>query len=375
VSIQEERELRERLGGLLDAVTPRQAPVIAAVQRGKGIRMRRRIAVATGLAVLVGGAVLTPVVLHAVDAAPPPATSRIPHYSETVDHLPRQARHGVIGSGTEDGHRWQVSLSGQGSNLAAESNGAITMGIGTGIAGGGEPGIDSESGGNSVVLMVGGVSAAVTDLRIILVGGKALDLTPVRYGGHSWVGLELPAHVYPLRGEAFAGSRELSYSVATPVGAGSPGLEDWWTPGQTGPARFTRLLGSGFIDGRAWSVTARIGPWGYCYQGLAGGICGSWLLPRQSSFPRATVLELTCGSLGGDGAGGPSDGLAAVGAGAREAEVRMSSGGTERFPVVNVAGTQMFAFAFPKGQHVTGITVFGASGQVMATAAGRSLTC
>jgi hypothetical protein len=156
-------------------------------------------------------------VLHAVDAAPPPATSRIPHYSETVDHLPRQARHGVIGSGTEDGHRWQVSLSGQGSNLAAESNGAITMGIGTGIAGGGEPGIDSESGGNSVVLMVGGVSAAVTDLRIILVGGKALDLTPVRYGGHSWVGLELPAHVYPLRGEAFAGSRELSYSVATPV--------------------------------------------------------------------------------------------------------------------------------------------------------------
>jgi hypothetical protein len=87
------------------------------------------------------------------------------------------------------------------------------------------------------------------------------------------------------------------------------------------------------------------------------------------------VLELTCGSLGGDGAGGPSDGLAAVGAGAREAEVRMSSGGTERFPVVNVAGTQMFAFAFPKGQHVTGITVFGASGQVVATAAGRSLTC
>jgi hypothetical protein len=367
VSIQEERELRERLGGLLDEVKPRPAPVIAAVRQGRGIRVRRRIAVGAGLVVLACGAVLTPVVLHAVDAAPGPVPPSVPHYSVTVNHLPAQARHGVIGSGTEDGHRWQVSLSGNGNNLAARSNGAAVMIIGTTVEGaGGQPGVDSESGGNSEGLMVAGVGPAVTDLRIVLVGGTVLDLTPVRYDGYSWVALELPAHVYPVRGEAYAGSRELSYSIAGPFGFG---LDNWWLPGQTGPARFTGLIGSGVTDGQSWSETARIGPWGYCFQGSAGDTCVGGLNPSQFVLHSA-VSQLTCGQ--GDA---PSYGVAAVRKDAREVELSLSGGDTERFPAVNVDGTQMVAFAFPKHQQVTGITVLNASGQIVATAAGRSLTC
>ncbi len=371
MSIQEERELRERLGGLLDEVTPRPAPVIAAVRQGGGIRMRRRIAVGAGLLVLAGGAILTPVVLHAVDTAPVPMAPSIPHYSVTVNHLPAQARHGVIGSGTEDGHRWQVSLYGKGSDPTATSTGATMMGIGPGVGRGGQPTFDGGFAGDSVGRMVAAVSPAVTDLRIILVGGKTLDLTPVRYGGYSWVALELPAHVYPVRGETYAGSRELSYSIATPLGSG---LDNWWRPGQTGPARFTRLIGSGVIDGQSWSETARIGPWGYCFQGSAGDVCEHGLHPLQF-VSRDAVSELTCGQAGGAGPGGPSDGIAAVGKDAREVELSLSGGGTERFPAVDVDGTQMVAFDFPNHQQVTGITVLGARGQVVATAAGRALTC
>jgi hypothetical protein len=371
VSIQEERELRERLGGLLDEVKPRQAPVIAAVRQGRGIRLRRRIGVGAGLAVLACGAALTPAVLHAVSSAPPPEAPGIPHYSVTVNHLPGQARHGVIGSGTEDGHRWQVSLSGRGTNLTAIGTGVTLLGIGPGAGRGDQPVFDGGFGGSSVGQMALGVSPAVTDVRIILVGGKVLDLTPVRYGGYSWVGLELPAHVHPVRAEAFAGSRELSYSIPAPLGFG---LDNWWLPGQEGPARFTRLIGSGTIDGQSWSETARIGPWGYCYQGSTGEVCEDGLHPSPS-ISRGALSELTCGPIGDAGDAGPSGGIAAVGLDAREVELHLSGGGTERFPVVNVAGTQMFAFVYPKRQQVTGMTAFGARGQIVATATGSSLTC
>jgi len=369
VSIQEERELRERLGGLLDEVKPRQAPVIAAVRQGRGIRMRRRIAVGSGLAVLACGAALTPALLHAVDTAPSPEAPRIPHYSVTVNHLHGRARHGVIGSGTQDGHRWHVSLSGTGRNLTATGTGMTLMGIGPGVGRGGQPIFDGGFSGSSVGQMALGVSPAVTDLRIILVGGKVLNLTPVRYGGYSWVGLELPAHVHPVRGEALAGNRELSYSVPAPPGFG---LDNWWLPSETGPARFTRVIGSGVIDGQSWSMTARIGPWGYCYQGSAGGVCESGLHPSQFISPGA-LSELTCGPV--SGADGPTGGIAVVVSDARQVELSLSGGGTERFPAVNVDGTQMFAFVFPKGQQVTGATALSAGGQVVATATGRSLTC
>jgi hypothetical protein len=369
VSIQEERELRERLGGLLDEVRPRQAPVIAAVRQGRWIRMRRRIAVGAGLAVLACGAALTPALLHAVSSVPPSAP-RVPHYSETVSHLPRQARHGVIGSGTEDGHRWQVTLSGTGSSLGASGTDSAQLGMGT--TGGDSPNAGSTFGGSTPGFMVTQVSTSATDMRIFLPGGKTVDLFPVRYAGQNWVALELPGRVFPVRAETFAGSRELNYSIATPI---NPALANWWLPGQTAPAKFTGLIGSGVVDGQSWSVTAMIGPWGYCYQGLAGGVCASGLHPPQFTVPRDSVSELTCGPVRGYGNSGPSDGIAVAGSGAREAELSLSGGGTERFPVVNVAGTQMFAFAFPERQHVTRITVFGASGQVVATAAGSSLTC
>jgi hypothetical protein len=71
VSIQDERELAERLSGLLDTVEPRSAPLDETVRRGRGIRLRRRITAAVSLAVIAAGAVLIPAVLHSRAAAPP----------------------------------------------------------------------------------------------------------------------------------------------------------------------------------------------------------------------------------------------------------------------------------------------------------------
>ena len=83
MSIQDERELRGRLGALLDGVAPGQAPVSQAVRRGRGIRVRRWIGAAAGLAVIVAGAAVVPVLLQAHTATPAAPL----HYKVTVTKL------------------------------------------------------------------------------------------------------------------------------------------------------------------------------------------------------------------------------------------------------------------------------------------------
>ena len=80
MSIQDERELRERLGGLLCGIEPSSAPVAGTMRRGKGIRMRRWISAAAGLAVIAAGAVVLPGLLHSHPAGPVAPL----HYKVTV---------------------------------------------------------------------------------------------------------------------------------------------------------------------------------------------------------------------------------------------------------------------------------------------------
>src|ERR1700752_5334404 len=100
MSVQDERELRARLGTLLDGIEPRPAPVTRVVRLGKGIRMRRWISVAAGLAVIVAGAALIPGFLQAHRVAP---IAKL-HYKVTVTALGPNAKHGVIAAGVTDGH-------------------------------------------------------------------------------------------------------------------------------------------------------------------------------------------------------------------------------------------------------------------------------
>lgn len=64
MSIADERDLSERLSGVLDVITPPEAPVSAAVRKGKIIQARRSLVIVAGLAVVAGLGVSTPALLH-----------------------------------------------------------------------------------------------------------------------------------------------------------------------------------------------------------------------------------------------------------------------------------------------------------------------
>jgi len=80
VSIDDERGLYERLDLAVGTLTPREAPVDRAMRRGRGMRWRRRAAVAAGLAAVVAaGVVAVPSLRHTVTERPAEA-----RYTATV---------------------------------------------------------------------------------------------------------------------------------------------------------------------------------------------------------------------------------------------------------------------------------------------------
>jgi hypothetical protein len=64
MSIVDERDLRQQLGGALDAITPPEAPVRAAARKGKLIQAGRSLGIVAGLAVVAGLGVGTPCLLN-----------------------------------------------------------------------------------------------------------------------------------------------------------------------------------------------------------------------------------------------------------------------------------------------------------------------
>jgi hypothetical protein len=110
VSIQDERDLRAQLAGLLDGVQLRPAPVAGTIQRGRRIRVRRRISAAAGLVVVAALAAVLPGVLTGrPHSAGPLAPQR---YSVNVDVLGPISHGGVIAQGVTDGKEWKVIASG-----------------------------------------------------------------------------------------------------------------------------------------------------------------------------------------------------------------------------------------------------------------------
>jgi hypothetical protein len=91
MSVVDERELSQRLSGVLDAITPSPAPVGAALRDGKIIRVRRNITITAGLAVAAGFVVAMPALLH--QPGHPGATPVRP--TVTVRQLCPGARHSV----------------------------------------------------------------------------------------------------------------------------------------------------------------------------------------------------------------------------------------------------------------------------------------
>ena len=135
-----------------------------------------------------------------------------------------------------------------------------------------------------VQVQYGAVRADVTYVAVRLGNGTALVLHPVAVYGVRAVAFAVPVGAGVV--DATAYSRHGEIAAATPFNApsGVAAFGVWLTPGQYGLARASGRIGSGTVNGRAWSVTAYLGPWGICYQVPATGLTWAYCPPATSDL-------------------------------------------------------------------------------------------
>jgi hypothetical protein len=369
MSIQEDQELRERLDALLGGLEPRPAPVALAMRQGTGIRLRRWGAVVAGLAFVASGAAVLPTVLHTRLSASP-ARGQV-RYSVTVHEPGKDAHAGLIAYGTENGISWQVVISGgqvtesQGSNETSFSLGSVSPTTSAPVAV-----LDAGVPGGSTTL-AGPVVSNVTRVAITLPGGRVLVLTPVSYLGQRFVAIVIPTGVPIVRAVAYDGNRELAYSVPYDQVV----LADWWRPGRSGPARFTKKIVSGILDGQPWRYVAQFGPWGYCYASASGSECLQGTKPTGTSGPSATVAMIACGAIGNGRVGNPLSVLASVPGDVRLVALQFSGGSTDDVPAVDIKGVRMIGYVIPDRQRVVRARTYNAAGRMVQSTAGVGLSC
>jgi hypothetical protein len=370
MSVQDEHELRARLSTLLDNIEPRPAPVTRVVRRGKGIRMRRWISVAAGLAVVIAGAALIPGLLQTHRVVPMEQL----HYKVTVTRLNSSAQHGVIGAGVTNGHRWHVTMSGPPANPTAIPTGFAMMATSTSPPSVSWPASLQEetNGSRSGAVIYGIVSGGVTQLDIVLPDGERLKLTPVIWGGHRWVAVVLPPDLRIARAVAYAGARELAYSVPF----GTIELTTWWRPGQVPPRRVTKLIGAGSTNGISWRDMAKIGPWGYCYTFRNGSDCIDSTANPQLVPAGHVIAPMTCGPLGNaNSPTAPVSGLVAAASHVRRVVLMYSGHSTGTFPAVEADGGWLVGYAIPAHRSVVSSVEYGAAGQVVGRTGGATWKC
>jgi hypothetical protein len=344
MSISDEKDLMGRLDRAFQTITPGQAPVERAVRHGRVIRIRRRLTAAAGLAIVAAG-IAVPVLLQ--QQAAPPAFSRPGHRSVTVRPPGPHAPAGLIASGTVDGKHWAVTAEKPGTGGAARdaqcfmalsmrdcgpvtapSNSAPVAFLG------------SSSGPTDSAY--GPVSAAVSYVTVRLADGTVLTLHPVSMYGTRYVAFAVPLHMVINKITAYAAHGEMASAIPfnSPDGSADVGL--WLRPGQTGLRRAAHLIGSGGADGRAWSVTAYVGPWGECVLTRAGGDISSGCNPVSS--PQGTLLL-------GSSSGSPGMEYGSASADVQHVVITVTGGRTIRVRTITAGEQKFFAFPLSQGQH------------------------
>ena len=367
MSIQDESELRDRLGGLLYGIEPGPAPVAGTMRRGKGIRMRRWISVTAGVAGLAAGAVLLPGLLQSHHVSPIAPL----HYKVTVSPIGAGARPGLIGQGTTDGHRWTAIMSAQGrDSVMLDGRGLSSVASYESFAtefAAHPAALLTTSSSSGPVLEFGTVRADVTHVVISLPDGEVISLAPVSWHGHWWVAVQLPARVPIVRAVLYTGLGELAYAVPFR----DTELSVWWHPGQTGPARLTKSIGSGVVDGKPWHGVAYIGPWGYCYSFGSDSSCID-TTANPGLVPVGTLVSpMSCGSGGGQ----PATGLAAAATAVRRVVLQYAGGSSVTLPTFAVGRGRMFGYAIPGHHKVVGSLEYGAAGQLLGMTSGAGWGC
>jgi hypothetical protein len=271
VSIDDERGLYERLDLAVGTLTPREAPVDRAMRRGRGMRWRRRAAVAVGAAAVVAaGVVAVPSLQHAATENP------AARYSATVRPPGSHSAPGLIASGTVNGQRWQI---------VAGRPGAGGAGRGEQIFLASGPAFGPDSASNSTptaylksadpvsftgfssgpsVVQYGEVRADVSSVQVRLGNGIVLTLHPATVWGVRMVAFAVPLSADVAEATAYSRHGEIASAIPFNFPGFGATFSRWLKPGEYGPGRASGRIASGSVSGRPWSVTAYLGPWGLC---------------------------------------------------------------------------------------------------------------
>ncbi len=355
-------ELRESLDQALRTVVAGEPPVEETISRGKGIRMRRRVAaIASVAAVAVLAAVGYPAVTH-LGAAPTPPTTTHRHISVTVVPPGRGAPAGLIASGTIDGKGWRATTSnpatsgGSGNQCLTASGPAF--GEGAQLAqdcgpfstpDGSDPVEFDGLGEGQTEASIGPVGANVSYVLVRLSDGTALKLIPVRVYGIRYVAFATPSSLAVDSATAYLSDGRTLTAIPFNAPDGLPTFGLWQPPGQRLPARASELLASGSADGTTWSVRAYVGPWGTCFVSSPQTAC------IGNSKPMGTEMIMYPGGSPGTFAGSAAPAV-------RYITVTLTHGGTLRVTPVAVGGQQYFAFYLAKGQTGQRWTAYDAAG-------------
>jgi hypothetical protein len=114
--------------------------------------------------------------------------------------------------------------------------------------------------------------------------GTVLILHPVVVYGVRAVAFAVPVGVRILDATAYSRHGEIAATIPFNDSSGTTAFGVWLKPGQHGLAPASCRIGSGTANGRQWSVTAYLGPWGICIQAPATGSTQAFCVPATSGL-------------------------------------------------------------------------------------------
>ena len=373
MKIDDERDLRERLEAVFEAMSPHPAPVDDAIRGGRVIKRRRRMALAVGAGVVaVAGAVAVPSLVHQT-ASPAPAAP-VKSYTVTVQAPGPGAQPGLISSGTINGQRWSIRADRPGTGGAQPGQQNIIV-TGVGALGGTDlsvPALGTEASpgpvsligstfGKAAQVQVGAVQADVSYVTVRLGNGTVLTLHPASVYGTRAVAFAMPMGATITEVAAYSQHGELAFSVPFNWPGGMAWVISWLQPGQVTAPRVSGVVGSGKVHGKAWSATAYLGPWGTCV-GLtsAGALPGGLCVP---GLPAVTaVATLDPGSTPEVAGGIAPDSVARV-------VVTQPDGTKVQVRLVTVGGEKAFAVALRSGSKPLRWVAYDSAGKVVGSSA------